>query len=320
MIFTAGGYAGIQRYSATWSGDTGGGKGPMISLLNHGLSGHSNVCTDMDVHSEEGIHFGFFQTLSQVLGWHMYTEPWFLGEERASMFKDYANLRYRLIPYIYSMAHVASNTAMPVMRAMPLVDQKDIRCDQFMNQYMFGDAFLVSAFQKTVYLPEGEWIDYWTLKTWQGNQEIDADFPEDKGGCLFVKAGSIIPTQSAKSYIGTQTPENIIWEIFPKGYSEFTLYEDDGESYKYLDGEIAKTIIECSENKDHILITINPRNGKYDNMPEIRTHSLKIFYPGKLILKNKFFPVSLDHDTSYTIIENIKETDKKIDILLKKKK
>ncbi len=92
MIFTAGGYAGIQRYSASWAGDTGGGSSPLISLLNHGLSGHSNVCTDMEVHSAEGIHFGFFQTLSQVLGWDMYAEPWFLGEEMAAIFKDYANL------------------------------------------------------------------------------------------------------------------------------------------------------------------------------------------------------------------------------------
>jgi len=320
MIFTPGGYAGIQRYSASWSGDTGGGKGPMISLLNHGLSGHSNVCTDMEVHSDAGIHFGFFQTFSQVLGWHMYNEPWFLGEKRASMFKDYANLRYRLIPYIYSMAHVASEKAMPVMRAMPLVDQKDPRCDEFINQYMFGDAFLVSAFQKTVYLPEGEWIDYWTLKRWQGKQEIEAEFPEDKGGPLYIKAGSIIPTQSAKSHIGTTTPENIIWEIFPKGQSEFTLYEDDGESYKYLEGEIATTLIKCSENDNDILITIHPRVGRYENMPEKRTHSLKIFYQGKLTLKNKGIPVRFEQGTNSIIIENIEETGRGIDILLKKRK
>ena len=127
MIYSAGGYAGIQRYSATWAGDTGGGPGTLVSLLNHGLSGHSNVCTDMEVSTSAGIHYGFFQTLSEVLGWQMYVEPWFLGEKKASMFRDYANLRYKLIPYIYTMAHLAAEKAIPVMRAMQLIYPDDIK-------------------------------------------------------------------------------------------------------------------------------------------------------------------------------------------------
>ncbi len=118
----------------------------------------------MQTSTEPGIHFGFFQTLSQVLGWDMYVEPWFLGEKKAAMFKDYANLRYKLIPYIYSMAHLAAEKAIPVMRAMQLIYPKDTKCDESIHQYMFGDAFLVSAFDKTVYLPNREWIDYRTGK------------------------------------------------------------------------------------------------------------------------------------------------------------
>lgn len=317
MIFTAGGYAGIQRYSASWAGDTGGETGPLVSLLNHGLSGHSNVCTDMHVHSEAGIHFGFFQSLSQVLGWQMYTQPWFLGDKRASMFKDYATLRYRLIPYIYTMAHLASEKAVPVMRAMSLIYPKDPKCDDYLHQYMFGDAFLVSAFQKTVYLPEGEWIDYWTGEKWQGEQEIEAEFPKDKGGPLFVKSGSIIPTQEVKNSIGTETPENIVWEIFPKGDSKFTLYEDDGESYKYLDGEVAKTVVECSENKNNIKITTHSRIGQYNNMPEKRTHSFKIHYPNrKMFLKNENISWHYDAELEILTIDNILEDTNEITLLI----
>ena len=318
MIYSAGGYAGIQRYSATWAGDTGGGPGTLVSLLNHGLSGHSNVTTDMEVSTEAGIHFGFFQTLSEVLGWQMYVEPWFLGDKKAAMFKDYAYLRYELIPYIYTMAHLAAEKAMPVMRAMQLMYPKDIKCDKYIHQYMFGDAFLVSAFDKTVYLPEGEWIDYWTGKRLQGNQEIPADYPENKGGPLFVKAGAIIPTQAVKENIGTKTPENIVWEIYPKGDSKFTLYEDDGESYKYLEGKVAKTVLECNENSDGIHIIIHPRVGVYDNMPQKRTHSIKIHYPEKLTVKNGIIDLKFVENNNILSIVDIPETSKEIDILLTK--
>lgn len=318
MIFTAGGYAGIQRYSASWAGDTGGGSSPLISLLNHGLSGHSNVCTDMLVRSNEGIHFGFFQTLSQVLGWVMYVEPWFLGEKRAAVFKDYANLRYRIFPYIYSMAHIASEKAIPVMRAMPLMFQNDTTCDNYTNQYMFGDAFLVSAFQKTVYLPEGEWIDYWTGKKLNGRQVIPAEYPENKGGPLFVKAGSIIPTQKVPSHIGTETPEEIIWEIFPKGESKFTLYEDDGQSYKYLEGAVAKTLVECSEIDKEIVITVNPRSGSYENMPEKRTHSFRISGQGKMKLMNRNIPWQYDKYSNVLTTGNIEENGQRLQLVIKK--
>ena len=266
-----------------------------------------------------GIHYGFFQTLSEVLGWQMYVEPWFLGDKMAAMFRDYANLRYKLIPYIYSMAHLAAEKAMPVMRAMPLIYPEDIKCDKYDHQYMFGDAFLVSAFDKTVYLPDGEWIDYWTGKRYKGNQEIKAEYPENKGGPLFVKAGAIIPTQIVKDNIGTGTPENILWEIYPKGNSKFILYEDDGESYKYLEGKIARTVLECNENSDGIRIIIHPRIGGYDNMPQKRTHSIKINYPGKLVLMNEQISYHFDDSKQILTIEDIPETSKEIDILINTK-
>jgi alpha-glucosidase (family GH31 glycosyl hydrolase) len=317
MIFTVGGYSGIQRFSATWAGDTGGGPGPMISLINHGFGGHSNVCTDLQTHSPAGIHFGFFQPLTQILGWHMYVQPWFLGEKPLAMIRDYAQLRYKLIPYIYSTAHVASMKAVPMMRALSLIYPDDKQCDNYINQYMFGDALLVSAFDSVVYLPEGEWIDYWTGKRYKGRQEIASEFPEDRGGPLFVKAGSIIPSQKVRSSIGTATPEEIIWEIYPKGKSLFTLFEDDGESYKYLEGNIARTTVECIENDDDVEIIIHPRTGKYDKMPEKRIHSLRVHYPGKPEYESREYAAEYDEDNGILKIDNIEDTGREISILVK---
>ena len=308
MIFSAGGYAGIQRFSSTWSGDTGGDARTMVSLLNHGLSGHSNVCSDMDNLSEAGIHYGFFQTLSQVNGWARFIQPWFLGEKKASMFKEYVYLRYRLIPYIYSMAHVASEKAIPVMRALPLVFPEDPAGDKYIHQYMFGDAFLVSAFDSVVYLPEGEWVDYWTGKSISGGLEINASFPEDKGGPLYVRSGAIIPTQEIKSHIGTDTPENIEWEIFPGGNSDFTMYEDDGESYEYIEGRIAKTHITCNQLQDRIEITVYPRTGHYTTMPATRSHSFRIFYPKQMSVNNSELSWTFNQGKGCLSIERIPET------------
>lgn len=312
MVFTAGGYAGTQQYSATWAGDTGGREKPLVSLLNHGLSGHSNVCTDMDITDAAGIHFGFLQALSQAFSWHMYNQPWFLGKKRLAIYRGYAKLRYRIMPYIYTMAHVATRTAVPIMRAMSLVFPGDKKCDSYIHQYMLGDCFLTSAFTKKIYLPKGEWIDYWTGKHVQGPIEIPVRFPENKGGPLFVKSGAIIPSQEDCDSIGTETPEKIIWELFPYGNSSFTLIEDDGESFDYLKGMVAETSIECSERNGQITIKIHPRKGSYRNMPKKRFHELKIHCDNE--------PVNVSSGWEYNknlkllVIEPIQEKNKEITI------
>lgn len=118
MIYSAGGYAGIQQYAATWAGDTGGGPKPLVSILNHGMTGHVNTSCDMEVFTAPGIHFGFLQPWSQVNSWAYWRHPWLLDKKLLRMFKMYAKLRYRLLPYIYSAAHTAARTGMPIVRAM----------------------------------------------------------------------------------------------------------------------------------------------------------------------------------------------------------
>ena len=92
MIYSSGGYTGLQQYAATWAGDTGGGPKPLVSMLNHGLSGHANVSCDMDVFTPMGIHFGFLQAWSQVCSWAYWRHPWLLGDKLLPIFKTYARL------------------------------------------------------------------------------------------------------------------------------------------------------------------------------------------------------------------------------------
>jgi alpha-glucosidase (family GH31 glycosyl hydrolase) len=295
MIYTAAGYAGVQQYAATWAGDTGGGEKPLVSLLNLGLSGHSNTSCDMQVWTAAGIHFGFLQPWSQILSWHQYNQPWFLPEDTYAIYKFYARLRYRLLPYLYSTAHVAARTGLPIMRAMPLVAPDDPRSDDLLTQYMLGDALLTSAFTDTLFLPAGRWIDYWTGREYEGPMEFKPEVPADRGGPLFVRAGAILPTAPDMDFVGQVPFDTLGLDIYAGGSGSFTLYEDDGISPAYLGGRVATTEIKCEEVGEKMTITIGPRVGAYDNMPEHRTFNVSIHAPGTPYIVSVDAPTTPEH-------------------------
>lgn len=162
-----------------------------------------------------------------------------------------------------------------MMRAMSLMWQNDTHTDQCLHQYMLGDWMLVTAFGDDVYLPEGGWIDYWTGEKIQGPADIKVEYPAQRGGGLFIKAGAIIPQQEVCDYIAG-TPDKIIWEIFPCGKSSYVLYEDDGETTKHLEGEVTETSITCEKTSEAVKISISPGKGSYDGMPGNRVHELLV--------------------------------------------
>jgi len=276
MIYSSGGYTGIQQYSATWAGDTGGGPKTLVSMLNHGLSGHAHASCDMDVFTPAGIHFGFLQPWSQVCSWAYWRHPWLLGDELLPIFKFYARLRYRLLPYIYSMAHVAARTGLPIMRAMPLAFPDCARADELSNQYLFGDWFLTGAFTDGIDLPAGTWIDYWTGAAHQGPVEVTCDIPEGRGGPLFVRAGAIIPEWPEMAYVGQKPVDALGLHVYPHGDSSFNLYEDDGETHQYLEGDVAATAINCSLGNGELELAIEARRGAYQGMPETRSFDVHL--------------------------------------------
>jgi len=279
LIYSAGGYIGVQQFVATWAGDTGGGAKPLVSLLKPGLRGPVNTSCDMEVFTPAGIHFGFFQPWSQVCSWAYWRHPWMLGDELLPMFKFYAHLRYRLLPYIYSAAHVAHRTGMPIVRAMPLAFPNDPKSDELLGQYLFGDSFLVAAFTDQVHLPAGRWIDYWTGEVHEGPKDMTYRNPPGRGGALFVRAGAVIPEWPQMDYVGQKPVDEITLRIHPHGQSQFTLYEDDGISHEYLNGAVASTRIVCRAEGKHVDLEIAPRSGQYSGMPQHRRFDIWIDAP-----------------------------------------
>lgn len=274
MIYTSGGYTGVQQYSATWAGDTGGGIKPLVSMINHGMSGHVNTSCDMDVFTPEGIHFGFFQPWSQVCSWAYWRHPWLLGNTLLPIFVFYAKLRYRLLPYIYSAAHTAARTGLPILRGMPLMFPDDAASDGLIHQYMFGEFMLTAAFTKNIHLPAGNWIDLWTGKKYSGPVDLELTPPKGRGGPLFVKEGAIIPQYQEMDYVGQHPFNDVVLDIYPGADSSFMMYEDDGISFDYKEGKVASTAIRLEEADSMTTLTVAARSGAYEGMPELRRYGI----------------------------------------------
>lgn len=277
MHHYCGGYSGSTAYTASTTGDGGGLANTLAWVLNLGMSGVSNVTCDMNIHFKESIHYAFFTAWAQLNSWAGFRQPWWAGEELEKMFTFYDRLRYRLMPYIYSAAIQANLTGMPVCRAMPLV-YDDEEFQNSVTQYMFGDAFLVGAFSEDIDLPrDEEWIDCWTMKKYDGGQHLHMEYPEGRGGMLFLRAGAIFPCDEVKQYTDAADAQTQYLAVFPHGESRYTFYEDDGISQEYRAGARAKTEFVCTENGNRICLEIGAREGTYDGMLSSRTYKLRLF-------------------------------------------
>lgn len=280
MIYSVAGFAGLQRFAATWAGSSEQ-EPALVSLLNHGMSGHVHTTTDMDVSTADGIHFGFLQPWSQLDSWAYWRHPCLLDHDLLHTFKAYARLRYSLLPYLYTAAHQAARTGMPIVRAMPLAFPRDPRSDERLRQYMLGGSLLTAAMTNRIYLPEGVWIDYWTGERYTGPQELDYAAAAPAAGPLFVKAGAIIPTWPEVSHIGLRQPERLGLHVYPDESGDYTLIEDDGTTYGYLRGEVAETAISCRATEKTVRIAIGRRTGQYAGMPAKRSFELVVHVQAK---------------------------------------
>jgi alpha-glucosidase (family GH31 glycosyl hydrolase) len=259
-------------------------------MLNLGFSGHSNHSCDMDVTGVEGIHFGFLQTWAQQNNWDYWFQPWLLKDAQTAAFRRYGQLRYRLLPYLYSSAAEAAATGYPVMRAMALAYPDDPAWDAAKAQYMLGDFFLVSAFSKEVRLPAGVWIDYFTGQRHTGPATLPVTVTPTVGGALLVKQGAIIPTWPARDHVEQGWSAEVGLSVYPGASSSFTLHEDDGQSLGYRKGQFARTRLTCETVGKKVRLTIGARQGRYAGMPATRNFTATLHLmakPGRVTLDGR---------------------------------
>lgn len=187
------------------------------------------------------FEYGTFLPILRVHGERKRTEIWAYGKQAEAILARYDRLRYRLIPYIYSLALHTYESGAPFMRALWMDFPRDPKVAAIGNEYMFGPDFLVAPVtrqgqtRKRVYLPAGtDWYDYWTNARLAGGQTITVDAPIDRIP-LFVRAGSILPLGAVVP--STATPQAIERiEVYPGRDAGFDLYDDDGVSYAYQRG------------------------------------------------------------------------------------
>ena len=259
LIYTSGAELGTQQYAATWAGDTGGGPRTLVACLNYAMCGHTNTTCDMDIMDVKAIHYAFLSTWTQICSWAYYFHPWFLPEYVEETIRKYSTLRSQLFPYIYTMAHKASATGIPVMRPLPLMYEGSNRYDDVHNAYMLGDSLYVGAFDMNLKLPEGEWIDYFTGKSYQG--DVEYEIAEGYAGALLVKKGSIVATMKPQQYI-LEKPHEYVMRIYAGADASFDLYEDDAYTYDYEKGGYATTRFEWKEKA--ATLTVYKREGDFE--------------------------------------------------------
>ncbi len=257
VVFTPSGWAGFQSWCGTWTGDTGGRLETLGAMLNTAMLGHCWATNDMEVMQPEGIHFGYLQPWSQINSWTYFRMPWLQGDKLFEMHKFYANLRSRLIPYIYSSARESTITSVPLMRPLTLEYQNDVNCRSILSEYLLGRDLLVAIYKHDIYLPEGQWKDYWTGEIFQGGRQIDYNWPEDRGGGLFVREGAIVTFGPVMQYRHEIPLDSISLYLFPaKQETSFSLYEDDGVTFDYQDGKFSLTDITMKMDNGSVDITI----------------------------------------------------------------
>ena len=306
-ILTRSSFAGMQRYAgATWSGDTSSTWTALAkqlpAALGYSLSGMPYWTMDIGGFSvperfntaqptaadledwrelnTRWFQFGALTPMLRVHGERPLREMWFFGADEGHPAYDaqlkFAQLHYRLLPYIYSVAGDVTQRGGSFLRALVMDFPTDSRARAIGDQYLFGPALLVSPVvtpktsSRPVYLPAtpGGWYDFWTGAALAGGRTIDASSPYDTIP-VHVRAGSIVPFGPELQY-STEKPADplTVW-IYAGADGEYSFYEDDGTSYGYERGEFTR--IPFRWNDRERTLTIGARQGRFTGMLAERT-------------------------------------------------
>ncbi len=285
FVLTRSGYAGVQKWSAVWTGDNHSLweylEMSLPMLCNLGLSGVAFVGADIGGFAgdatpelfarwiQAGMLYPFMRAHSMINTKRH--EPWEFGLQVEEICRQYIELRYRLLPYIYTLFWEAATTGAPVLRPLLYHYFGDPKTYELYDQVLLGSSLMAAPVyrpgveKRLVYLPAGTWYDWWTGKAYTGSTYILADAPIDKMP-MYIRAGSIIPLGPVMQYVGESPLNQLRLRVTP-GTGEWTLYEDDGHSFAYRDGAWSTTTYRVYTEDTQTIVEIQARQGQWTPHP-----------------------------------------------------
>ncbi len=248
IVWGRSGYAGSQRYPVNWGGDSFSTFSEMAAVLRGGLSyGLSGVpFWSQDIGGFQGekpspelyvrwAQWGFLNSHSRCHGVQP-REPWEYGDEAEQIFRKFDELRYQILPYIWSTAHEAAETGLPVMRPLVLEFQDDPTTWHIDTQYFFGPWILVAPVLEEggfvrFYLPPGQWLDFWTGEVLAGPSWHERTVPLSEIP-LFLREGTLLPKAPVSQYVGEKPWVPLELELFVTSHSEWILRDETGRAQR----------------------------------------------------------------------------------------
>lgn len=323
FILTRAGYSGVQRYAAVWTGDNVSHDDHMLAgirLVNSmGLTGVPFAGYDVGGFAGEatpelfarwialGAFSPFFRSHSMVNSRD--SEPWSFGEEVEDISRNYISLRYRIMPYLYSVFHEAAATGIPVSRSLAMSHpfEENVYKDPYQNQYLFGPALLVipirsgQQFHKA-WFPEGNWYRLYDDTPEVGNREAVLEYGKELIP-VYVKAGSILlMQQNLQSLADASKADNLEIHLYTGADGSFEYYEDDGETYAFEQGAFLKRSFELSGNS----LRISASMGAFSS----RFRTFTVYLHGKQAAQIKVNGIAKATSTeNYRFVEPVSDFD-----------
>ncbi|MFL6606072.1 MAG: TIM-barrel domain-containing protein [Steroidobacteraceae bacterium] len=291
---------GSERYPAFFTGDTysqwpvlayevaytARGGNVLVPYISHDIGGFHGAKIDYDLYAR-WIEFGTFSPILRMHSAHAnplegnMRLPWVYGDEGVALMKKYFALRTQLIPYLYTYTWQAHKESTPILRPLYLHYPNLEEAYRHSREYFFGDEMLVAPVlaangDQAIYLPPGQWMDFFTGKHHSGGSTFTAHYAVDETP-VFVREGAIIPEQPVSDYSDQKPLDTLILDVYGSGNGRFQLYEDDGVSLAYNESQYSLTTMTHATSNDglHHLV-IEPAKGTFQGQVPARSYELRI--------------------------------------------
>lgn len=274
FIITRSAYSGAQRYTSSWTGDNVASWEHLwianIQMQRMSMSGMGFTGSDIGGFAEQpsgelyarwiqlGVFHPFCRTHSS--GDHGEQEPWSFGAEVIDITRKFVELRYQLLPYLYTMFWNYVNDGTPMLKPLVYFDQEDMHTHYRTDEFIFGNQILVcpilepNAQGRRMYLPKGNWYNYWTNEFVEGKRELWVSTKFDEIP-VFVKEGAIIPKYPVQQYVGEMQFDELTLDVYYKlGKEKSTVYEDAQDGYDYNKGRFSLRTFSFNGKEKEIII------------------------------------------------------------------